>query len=178
MVAGATNPGTLVSPDAGNGSGDLRAKLIERVTRELGERTDLCAYVDVDVVDDRLSDVVAAMVDVVLAVGWRAPADTEQAVADPGTWGPSDPKTELTKTIAETAAIPQWRAALAADFLLDEEGWRPPLPDSETEWGYQARSDQFVVECSEQDARAAERLCPLLYDLVQREVGPWTEVPS
>jgi hypothetical protein len=38
---------------------------------------------------------------------------------------------ELTKTIAETAAIPQWRAALAASFLLDEEGWRPPLPDAD-----------------------------------------------
>lgn len=30
--------------------------------------------------------------------------------------------------------IPQWRAALAASFLLDEEGWRPPLADTMSPW--------------------------------------------
>lgn len=51
-----------------------------------------------------------------------------------------------------------------------------PEPGSVTEWGYRARDDQFVVECGEQDARAAEQACPRLYDLVRREVGPWVEV--
>jgi hypothetical protein len=51
---------------------------------------------------------------------------------------------ELTKAIAETAAIPQWRAALAASFLLDEEGWRPPLLDTLSPWdAYREAYNEF-----------------------------------
>jgi hypothetical protein len=47
---------------------------------------------------------------------------------DASEWPLSDPKVELGKSIAEAAKVPQWRADRAAAFLIDEEGWRPPLP--------------------------------------------------
>ncbi|MFJ1765034.1 hypothetical protein ACIOD2_32235 [Amycolatopsis sp. NPDC088138] len=61
-------------------------------------------------------------------VGSEGQDDSSTAQGASEGWELSDPKVELTKAIAETAAIPQWRAALAATFLLDEEGWRSPLP--------------------------------------------------
>jgi len=59
--------------------------------------------------------------------GEEAETATE-ALSGDTEWALSDPKTELTKTLAEAAAIPQAEAAKVAAFLIDEESWRPPLP--------------------------------------------------
>lgn len=81
---------------------------------------------------------------------------------------------ELTKTIAEAASIPQAEAALVASFLIDEEGWRPPLPDSETELSAHLPADWreqlHKVEHGAMDARSTAKTVRL--------IESWIEVTS
>jgi hypothetical protein len=71
-------------------------------------------------------------------------------------------------------ALSNYALRLRSHPALDgdaDAGW-PPLPDSETEWGFRLSGTGIVVDCDEQGARDAaggqERL-----ELVSRPVGPW-----
>jgi len=56
-------------------------------------------------------------------------------------------------------------------------GWRPPLLDSETEWGYRIPDGFVSLEPSEAMARRwVDMAFPGQRVLVRREVGPWVEV--
>lgn len=68
---------------------------------------------------DEPCDRKSALVRAVLAEGWRpsrTPVPSSQV------------HVELAKTIAESAGIPQSLAATVASVLIEDEGWRPPLP--------------------------------------------------
>lgn len=56
-------------------------------------------------------------------------------------------------------------------------GWRPPLPDSETEWGRRWPGPNVVQEFG-RSREDAENACYPNTQLVRREVGPWIEVQS
>jgi hypothetical protein len=72
-------------------------------------------------------------------------------------------------------------ARLVADQFL-AAGWRPPLPDSETQWGY--RFGSGAVDCVGTEKRARSEALRAIemtgsrVALVRREVGPWIEVTS
>lgn len=153
-----------------------REELIAVVTRRLDADEDVHAYADTDLVDERLTTVVAAVADALIAEGWRPPLP-EQAEGR----SPWDAYVAAYRAYQETnphgaRVHPTAHHMHALEAALRVAG--SPLPDSETEWGWKPDPDEpDEVICSTDEQAARERVGRASYrKLARREVGPWTEV--
>lgn len=154
--AGATNPGSPVSPDAGNSRGDLRAKLAGLIDCALPE----------DATGIETADIEAAA-DAILAAGWRPPL--------PDAPSPWDAYRQAYEEFR--GDVPSWKAHFTAHHMHALEAalqvFDPCAAHNETQWGVLDQHGQVHTVGVENEAQACamRSMTP-----VRRQVGEWTEV--
>lgn len=164
-------------PDAGNGTDDLSAKLIEDARQAISVEPEAAGesgadqwYVSDIAVDCDTDTLLRVLAHGLIAAGWRPPLAEDSRMSDqmprmPNFWW--SPTNHLYRGGDK-------RPCADAVRLVPESAEHQPAQDSETEWGTRDRHGQVhsVGVENETQARSMLSMTP-----VRREVGPWIEVP-